>query len=187
MKTAKTVALILAGLLAVLAAVATWLIATFDANRYKSVAIDWMRDHKQRTLAIGDVKLSVFPRLQVELSQVALSEFKQPTQPFFTLASARLSVQLLPLLKQQLVIDQVEARGLSLRYLRNAQGQRNIDDLLQPDPAAAPASAPPASRCALMSAACCCRICSCRSTMPWRRCTARSRWPRSRPAGSAPR
>ena len=142
MKTAKTVALILAGLLALLAAVATWLVATFDANRYKSVAIDWMRDHKQRTLAIGDVKLSVFPRLQVELSQVVLSEFKQPAQPFVTLASARLSVQLLPLLKQQLVIDQVEARGLSLRYLRNAQGQRNIDDLLQPDPAATPASAP---------------------------------------------
>lgn len=143
MKIAKTVALILAGLLVLLAAVATGLVATFDANRYKSVAIDWMRDHKQRTLAIGDVKLSVWPRLQVELSQVALSEFQQPTQPFVTLASARLSVQLLPLLKQQLVVDQVEARGLNLRYQRNAQGQRNIDDLLRPAaPPAAPSTAP---------------------------------------------
>ncbi len=50
-------------------------VATFDANQYKSVAIDWMKTERQRTLAIdGPVDLSVFPRLAVKVSKLRLSE-----------------------------------------------------------------------------------------------------------------
>ena len=39
------------------------LIATFDANRFKGLAIDYMKNERQRTLVIdGPIELSVFPR-----------------------------------------------------------------------------------------------------------------------------
>jgi len=145
----RKILLALAALLLALVAALAWLVATFDANRYKGVAIDWMREQRQRTLAIGDVQLRVFPRLQVELRDVSLSEVlttaQQPLQPqprFATLASAKLAVQWLPLLRQQLVVDEVQAQGVSLRYARDAQGHANIDDLLRPAAPPQPAEPP---------------------------------------------
>ena len=41
-----------AALLIVLVAAALWLVTTFDANRYKGVAIDWVKTHRNRTLTI---------------------------------------------------------------------------------------------------------------------------------------
>mgnify|MGYP000284676347 CR=1 FL=1 len=61
--------------LGVLAAVLTWLVMGFDANRYKGIAIEWMQTHHNRTLTInGPIGLSLFPRLQITLADVALSE-----------------------------------------------------------------------------------------------------------------
>jgi len=147
----RKILLALAALLLALVATLAWLVATFDANRYKGVAIDWMREQRQRTLAIGDVQLRVFPRLQVELRDVSLSEVmpppqqpQQPPQRFATLASARLAVQWLPLLRRELVVDEVQAQGLSMRYTRDAQGRSNLDDLLKP--AASPEAADTGAR-----------------------------------------
>lgn len=131
----KTTAIVVGVVFLLLAAIATYLIATFDANRHKGALVDWMREHKQRTLSIdGPVSLSVFPRLEVTLRQVTLSEH-QSTSQFMRLDEAALAVEVLPLLRKQLVIDRVHARGLQLRYTRDAQGRRNIDDLLQPSDA----------------------------------------------------
>jgi AsmA protein len=48
----------LGGLLLVLAAVAVWFVATFDANSFKKLAIEWVKTHKDRTLAIdGPIEL----------------------------------------------------------------------------------------------------------------------------------
>lgn len=143
MSLTKKILLAVAGLVLIVLAGVAWLVLSFDANRYKSVAVDWVQQHKQRTLAIGDVQLKVLPRLQVELSQVALSEFKQPQQPFVQLESARLTVQLLPLLKKQLVVDEVAAQGLQLHYSRDEAGKSNIDDLLQPAEPTKPAPTQP--------------------------------------------
>ena len=121
---------VLALLLALLAGATAWLVATFDADAYKGLAIDWVKTHRDRTLAIqGPVKLSVFPRLTVKLSDVTLSE-KGQRYEFAALNDVSLSVALLPLLRRQLDIDEVRARGLRLVYRRNEEGQSNIDDLL---------------------------------------------------------
>lgn len=127
--------LALALVLALLVAVALTLVLTFDPNHYKGTAVDWMQMHYQRQLKLeGPIHLRVFPRLELALAQVSLSEPKQPGQAFLQLDSARLAVQLWPLLQQQLVVDRVEASGLQMRYTRDAQGRRNIDDLLRPPP-----------------------------------------------------
>lgn len=134
--------LIGAGVLVLLiAAVLTYLVATFDPNAYKSVAVDWMKTNRNRTLAInGPIKLSVFPRLAVQVSGVTLSEKGRPDE-FLALNEAALSVAVLPLLRQQVVVDRVSARGLRLNYVRGDKGTSNIDDLLATEPSRAPAEA----------------------------------------------
>ena len=120
----------LAVLAALLAAAAAWLVTSFDPNRYKGLLIDWMRENRQRALAIdGPIGLDVFPRLQVTLRDVRLSEHGSPAE-FASLREAALAVQVMPLLSKQLAVDHVEARGVRVVYRRDAQGARNVDDLL---------------------------------------------------------
>ncbi len=133
----------LAVLIALLVAGAAWLVASFDPNRYKGLLIDWVRENKQRTLVIdGPIGLSVFPRLELTLQGVTLSEHEGP-EPFASLKEAQLAVQVMPLLKRELAIDRVAASGVRVVYTRNAKGESNIDDLLAAgaaNPADAPAS-----------------------------------------------
>ena len=129
-------------LLVLLGATAAYLVATFDPNRYQGLLIDWMRENKQRTLAIGaPIELSVFPRLGVKLAKVSLSEHANPKE-FAAFDEATLSVSLLPLLRKQLVIDRVQAKGVRLVYERDAQGRSNIDDLLDSGSKDQPADKP---------------------------------------------
>ena len=133
-------------LLAVLAA--GYFIATFDATQYKSIAIDWMKTERQRTLAIdGPVDLSVFPRLAVKVSKLSLSE-RGRADEFASVDEAALSLQWLPLLRNQLVVDSVSTRGVRALITRDAQGVRNIDDLLgvKGGEGAAPKASGPAMR-----------------------------------------
>ena len=127
------------------------LIATFDANRYKQLAIDWMKTERQRTLVIeGPIELSVFPRLAVKISKARLSEHRRADE-FAAVDELSLAVETLPLLRKQLVIDRVSARGVRAVYVRDAKGARNIDDLVgaaataeaQPKPAEPPAAGQP--------------------------------------------
>lgn len=129
----------LAVLVALLVAAAAWLVASFDATRTKGLLIDWMRDNKQRTLAIdGPIGLSVFPRLELSLAGVRLSEHRRADE-FLAIDKASLAVQVMPLLSKQIAIDRVAADGVRVVYTRDAQGKRNIDDLLAPAAPAQPA------------------------------------------------
>ena len=118
-------------LVILLAAVATWLVVSFEAERYKGVAIDWMKREHDRTLVIeGPLQLSVFPRIGVKVSQLSLSE-RGRNERFAALDEASLAVELLPLLRKQLVVDRISARGVRIAYTRSAKGERNFDDLLK--------------------------------------------------------
>jgi AsmA protein len=118
------------------------LIATFDANRFKGLAIDYMKNERQRTLVIdGPIELSVFPRLAVQVSKVKLSEHKRADE-FLAIDEAALAVQTWPLLRKQLVVDRVSARGVRAVYTRDANGKSNIDDLTA-GPSGAPGGAQP--------------------------------------------
>jgi AsmA protein len=135
----RRIGIALAVLLLLVGAAAVWLATGFDANRYKGVAIDWMKANRNRTLVIdAPVELSVFPRLAVKLGKVSLSEPGRP-EVFVAIERAALAVDVLPLLRGRLVVDRVEAGGVSVVVTRDAQGRRNFDDLVQP---AAAASAP---------------------------------------------
>lgn len=130
---------VLGALLLVLAAAAAWVLATFDAERTKSLAVEWMKTNRNRTLAIaGPLELSVFPRLGVTADQVTLSEAGRP-DTFAAIDQAALAVEVLPLLRGEVVVGRVSARGVRLAYLRDAKGRSNVDDLAKPAPESAPA------------------------------------------------
>lgn len=113
----------LAAVLLVLVAGVVVLVASFDANRYKGLAIDWMKANRNRTLAIdGPIELSVFPRLALRASRVSLSEAGR-AERFASVEQAALSVALLPLLRGSLQVDRVEASGVQLVLRRDAQGR----------------------------------------------------------------
>ena len=138
----KRIGIALAVLLLLAVAAATWLIASFDPNRYKGVAVEWMKTHRNRTLAIdGPIELSVFPRVAVKLSQVSLSEAGR-AETFAAVDRAALAVDLLPLLSGRVVVGRVEASGVRVHLLRDAQGKRNTDDLAGAGDSAAPSGAP---------------------------------------------
>ena len=142
----RRLALALAVLVLVFAGVAVWLVSTFDPNKYKGLAIDWMKTRYERTLAIdGPIELAVFPRLQVKLSRVTLSEVTRADE-FAGIDEASLSIALMPLLRGALAVDRVEAHGVRATLLTDSQGRRNIDDLLatekQPESAPKAESSP---------------------------------------------
>lgn len=140
----RTVIAVGAALLLLVIAVVV-LIASFDANRFKALAIDWMKTERQRTLVIdGPITLSLFPRLAIQVSKLRLSEHGRDDE-FAAVDEASLAVATLPLLRRQLVVDRVSARGVRALYSRDAKGARNIDDLVGAGAAAPPAPGAAAS------------------------------------------
>ena len=104
--------------------------ATFDPNKYKAEITRVVKEKKDRTLTIpGNIKLAVWPKLGVELGEATLSEYKSDKQ-FLKVGSARLSVDLMPLLRKELVIDKIEVGGLNAAIIKGKDGKFNFEDLL---------------------------------------------------------
>ena len=107
--------------------------AVFDPNDYKPMLVDLVKEKQQRTLSIpGNLALTFFPKLGVQLGQTSLSERNSP-DVFASIEHAKLSVELLPLLSGRLVVDNILLDGVTARLQRAADGSTNIDDLLAQD------------------------------------------------------
>ena len=133
MKAVKIIAFVLGGLVALLAAVAAYIVATFDANKWKGEIAQLVQKEKNRSLKIeGDLSLSLFPSVAVQLGRATLSEHNSE-QVFAAVNSARISLRLLPLLSKQVVVDTVELDGVKARLVRFKDGRLNIDDLVSKD------------------------------------------------------
>lgn len=141
--------LIALGLLGLLVGIAlTALLVLVDPNDYKSALQDVMQERYDRTLAIdGDIRLSVIPRLGLEVSGVSLSE-PGSKQVFATVDTARMAVAWWPMLSRHLVMEHLSVSGVKANVVRDASGRFNFHDLLQKqhDPAARDTSASASAR-----------------------------------------
>lgn len=119
------------GAAALLAATAIFIVLTFDPNRYKADIVSAVRDATGRELTIhGDLGLSLFPWLGVELGAMELSNAAGfGPEPFAKIGAAAVKVKLLPLLKKELEVSTVTLDGLYLLLRRDAAGRNNWDDL----------------------------------------------------------
>ena len=144
MSLVRRLALAAGALLGLLALVLGVLVATFDAERATQAAVDCMHTHHRRTLAVeGPVALAVFPRLAVTAKGLRLSEAGRPDE-FLRADEVALAVRAWPLLRGQVAVDHVQARGVLAAWHRDAQGASNIDDFIGRS-ATGPAPAGPAS------------------------------------------
>ena len=117
-------------IIGVVAAGAVYIVATFNPNDYKPRIIQAVKDSKQRNLRLdGDIKLSFFPNIGASLSKVSLSEFKSETE-FAAIDSARVSLAFMPLLRKQVVVNEVAVSGLKATLVKHKDDTTNIDDLL---------------------------------------------------------
>jgi AsmA protein len=116
------IGLFVAGLLAV------WLLV--NPNDYKGRIAAAVKESTGRELVLkGDIKLSVFPWVALELGPASLGNppgFGE--EPFLAFNRAAVRVRLFPLLGKHLEMDRVELDGLDLRLRKNAEGVGNWDN-----------------------------------------------------------
>ncbi|WP_319471729.1 AsmA family protein [uncultured Pseudodesulfovibrio sp.] len=105
---------------------------TFDLNDYKARISEVVQDETGRTLKFdGDLSLSFFPKIGVELGALSLSNAEGfGKKPMVQTVSAHVSVRVLPLLSGQIQFDVLELDGLTLNLSRDKHGKSNWDDLV---------------------------------------------------------
>ncbi|HEY6897762.1 MAG TPA: AsmA family protein, partial [Rhodocyclaceae bacterium] len=129
MKALKIVGIVVGVILILLAVAAAVILARFDKAWLKQELESAVQQKYQRTLRIdGDLGLSFYPDIGVRLEKVALSE-RQASGEFAAMESARVSVQLMPLLSKQLVVNRIELQGLKAQVVKRKDGSFNFDDL----------------------------------------------------------
>jgi AsmA protein len=118
----NTLALSLAGLLSLLLAAWLTLLLCFNPNDYKPTIINIVQEKTGRTLTLdGDISMAFWPKLGIDLGRVSLSE-QASQKPFATVARAKVSLAILPLLQKKLVVGTVYLEGVqaTLTNMRTA-------------------------------------------------------------------
>jgi AsmA protein len=130
MKIAKLAAWVLGAIVLLLIAVGVAFALLFDANAFKSRIEQAAKERTGRTLTLeGKVGLSFFPSIGAALGRAKLSE-RGSEREFVSLDSARVSVQLLPLLRGSTIVDEISIEGLKANLVKGKDGKFNFDDLL---------------------------------------------------------
>lgn len=120
----------LAALIALIVGLLAVFALTFDTNKYKPQLVSLVKEQKQRTLTLeGDIKLSFFPKIGIDLGKVVLSERNSPEE-FAAVNQLRLHLALLPLLRKEVVVDEIRIDGLRASIIRHRDGATNYNDLI---------------------------------------------------------
>ena len=130
MRAFKILAVAVGGILTLFAIVliAVWIFV--KPNDYKDRIAKYVESATGRSLALqGDLKLSVFPWIALELGPASLGNPEGfPNGTFASVRHVALRVELLPLLHRQLQIGRIEIDGLNLDLQKNAGGKGNWQD-----------------------------------------------------------
>lgn len=102
-----------------------------NPNDYKPQIVQMVKENNHRNLTLaGNIKLTFFPKLGLDLGQTTLSEFRGEKE-FAAVESARLYLSWWPLLIKKMVVDQVRIEGMRANLVRFKDGTTNFDDLLK--------------------------------------------------------
>lgn len=128
----KIVAWLIAGFVTVFVVAAVALTLFFDPNDFRDEIADAVKKETGRELTIdGEIGLTLFPWLAVDVNQVSLGDGPGfGDEPFAKLDSAKLSVRLLPvLLRREIIVGAAEIDGLDLRMKIDSRGNSNWSSL----------------------------------------------------------
>jgi AsmA protein len=135
MRPLKIVAYVAGGLIALII-VALLLVAVFvDPNDYRDDIERIVEEKSGRELNLeGDLKLSVFPWIALEVGPASLGDAPGfGPEPFIAIKEARVGVRLLPLLRGKVEASNVRLAGARIRLITDAQGRDNWADLGEGD------------------------------------------------------
>ena len=118
-------------------------LAFFDANEYKQQASDLVREQTGRELKFyGDVSLTVFPVLGMELGAMSFSNAEAfGATDMIKVNKASISVDVASLIAFNPQVNQLILDGLEINLQKNAAGVTNWDDLVTTMDASATTSA----------------------------------------------
>jgi len=148
-KLLRLVFFVLGGLVLLIVAATIILPLVVDPNDFKDEIAAAVESETGRTLSMeGDIGLSVFPWLGLDVGPVSLSNAPGfSNQPFASIDAVQVRIKLLPLLSKKLEMDTVVLRGLKVSLETDKRGKTNWVDLaggaesVEEPPAAAPKSA----------------------------------------------
>ena len=103
-------------------------IALIDVNHYKPQIEQAVKTHTGRTLRLkGDLALSIVPTLGITLPASSLS-VRGSEAVFVSCASARVTIALLPLLRQAIVVESIDVVQARATLVRHRDGSIRVDD-----------------------------------------------------------
>jgi AsmA protein len=139
-KPVKIVAGVVATLLVLVIAAGVVITLVIDPNDYKDEIVQAVKTRTGRDLKIGgDIKLSLFPWLGVELKTLELSNAPGfGDEPFARVQTVGVKAKLLPLFQKKLDVDKIILNGLVLNLAKNRAGHGNWEGLTGKDKPAAP-------------------------------------------------
>jgi AsmA protein len=120
-----------AAVLALIVFAAVMFAITFDPNDYKDEVSEGVAETTGRELVIeGDISLSFFPWFAIEVGRTELGNAPGfGDTPFASFESARLSVQIMPLLlRREIVVGTAALDSLRVNLQVNEQGKTNWED-----------------------------------------------------------
>lgn len=136
MKIVKWLLIVLVLVVVLVVGAAVAVIALVDPNDYRDDISRLVQENTGQELVIeGDISLSFFPWLGLELGRTRLENREGfGDQPFIQIENAGVAVQLLPLLRRELVVDVVRLDGLLVHLVVNEEGEANWELDLPEDP-----------------------------------------------------
>ena len=134
------------GLIALIVIIIIVAVTVIDPNAYKGQIEKLASQQIQRDLRIGgDIDLSFFPWIGVNIQDVSLANAKGfPKEHFATVSSLGVKVKLLPLLSQNIQVGGFELKGFTLNLSTDEKGRTNWEDLAGKP--AAPSKAEPSAK-----------------------------------------
>ncbi|VFM96422.1 MAG: AsmA protein [Candidatus Kentron sp. G] len=127
----KAIGILIAIIVILFAAVAIIVPIYFHPNDYKDEIAAFVEEKTGRELTIeGDIVLSVFPWLAIELGALELGNAPGfPDGKFARLERMEIGVKILPLLSKRLEMRKVTVHGLELNLAKDKDGRTNWADL----------------------------------------------------------
>lgn len=130
MKALKISLAVVAALILVLVVIAVALVVMFDGERLRQQLNQTVEQRTGRTLALSeDISLGFWPQVAVRIGPSSLSE-PRSDQPFARWEGVSATVEVRPLLAGDVVVRELQVRGLEATLVQQRNGQLNIDDLL---------------------------------------------------------
>lgn len=127
----KIIGLLLVAVFALLVAAAVAITLFVDPNDYRDEIATYVEEKTGRPFELqGELSLSLFPWIGLETGPAQLGNAPGfGDQPFARVEEVGIKVQLLPLLRKELVMDTVILDGMVLNLTRNEQGKGNWEGL----------------------------------------------------------